>query len=189
MNKIFYFIAATIRVVRSYLSRFLNFIKKLMYYMTARTECGIRVRLCMAVVMSTAALLFDIFYIQEEFDRLPDTVPLFFDIDGNIAEWGHKSMLYGYTEVRVMFFAIMALVGWLVYVIKGRTLKARRVGLLIVDIANLVVTTGVAMGAVYIEIAKGDINLKLPEELEYAVMFLWILILVIEYIADKKHLK
>lgn len=91
--------------------------------------------------------------------------------------------------MRVTFFLSMMLIGWLVYVAKGRTLKAGRAGVLIVDTANLVITTGVAMAAVYIEIAKGNSNEKLAEEWEYAVMLFWLLILVIEYITDRKHIK
>ena len=189
MNKIYYFIVATIRVFGSYLSSFSSILKKLVYYMTARTHAGIRVRLWMAVVMSVAALLFDFLYLQAEFDRLPDYVPLLFDLNGEIAEWGNKAMLNGLNETRLAFFLIMALIGWLIYVVKGRTLQAERVGLLFVDIANLVITTGVAMAAVYIEIAKGDINQKLAEEWEYAVMCFWLLTLIIEYIADKKYIK
>lgn len=162
--------------------------KKLLYYLTARSHAGIRVRLWMAVAMSVIALLFDFIYLQEEFDRLPEYVPLLFDLNGEIAEWGHKAMLDDLNETRLAFFLIMALIGWLVYVAKGRTLKAERLGLLIVDIANLVITTGVAMAAVYIEIAKGDISQKLAEEWEYAVMCFWLLTLVIEYITDRKHL-
>lgn len=163
--------------------------KKLLYYLTARSHAGIKVRLCMAMAMSVVALLFDFFYLQEEFDRLPAYVPLLFDVEGEIAEWGDKSMLDHFNELRLAFFLIMVLIGWLVYVLKGRTLMAERIGLLIVDIANLVVTTGVAMAAVYMEIAKGDISQKLAEEWEYAVMCFWLLTLVIEYITDRKHLK
>lgn len=189
MNKLYYFFVATIRVFGSYLSSFSGILKKLVYYMTARTHAGIRVRLWMAVVMSVAALLFDFFYLQDEFDRLPEYVPLLFDLNGEIAEWGHKAMLDDLNETRLAFFLIMALIGWLVYVVKGRTLQAERIGLLIVDIANLVVTTGVAMAAVYIEIAKGDINQKLAEEWEYAVMIFWLLTLVFEFIVDRKHIQ
>lgn len=188
MNKLYYFIVVTIRIFGRYLSRISGILKKLVYYMTARTHAGIMARLWMAAGMSVAALLFDVFYLQDEFQRLPAYVPLLFDLNGNIAEWGHKSMLDGFTELRAAFFVIMALIGWLVYVVKGRTLKAERIGLLIVDIANLVVTTGVAMAAVYIEIAKGNHNEKLAEEWEYAVMCFWLLTLVIEFIADRKYL-
>ena len=119
--------------------------KKLFYYLTARSHAGIKVRLWMAMLMSVVALLFDFLYLQEEFDRLPAYVPLIFDIEGEIATWGDKSVLDCYNEIRLAFFLIMVLIGWLVYVRKGRTLMAERIGLLIVDIANLVVTTGVAM--------------------------------------------
>lgn len=163
--------------------------KKLFYYLTARSHAGIKVRLWMAMLMSVVALLFDFLYLQEEFDRLPAYVPLIFDIEGEIATWGDKSVLDCYNEIRLAFFLIMVLIGWLVYVRKGRTLMAERIGLLIVDIANLVVTTGVAMAAVYMEIAKGDISQKLSEEWEYAVMCFWLLTLVIEYITDRKYLK
>ena len=163
--------------------------KKLLYYLTARSHAGIKARLWMAVGMSVVALLFDFCFLQEEFDRLPAYVPLLFSVDGEIAEWGDKSMLDHFNEIRLAFFLIMVLIGWLVYLIKGRTLMAERIGLLIVDIANLVVTTGVAMAAVYMEIAKGDISQKLAEEWEYAVMCFWLLTLVMEYITDRKHLK
>lgn len=188
MNKLYYFIVVTVRLFGSYLSSISGMFKKLVYYMTARTHAGIMVRLCMAIVMSVAALLFEILYLQEEFQSLPDYVPLLFNLEGEIAEWGHKSMLEGFTEMRISFFLGMMVIAWLVYVLKRRTLKAERLGLLVVDIANLVITTAVAMAAVYVEIAKGDISQKLAEEWEYGVMCFWLLTLVIEYIADRKHL-
>lgn len=188
MNKLYYFIVVTVRVFGSYLSNISAIFKKLVFYLTARTHAGIMARLYMAVAMSVAALLFEVFSLQDEFQRLPAYVPLLFNLEGEIAEWGHKSQLEGYTELRITFFLGMVLIGWLVYILKRRTLKAERLGLLIVDIANLVITTGVAMAAVYIEIAKGDISQKLAEEWEYGVMSFWMLTLVIEYIADRKHL-
>lgn len=163
--------------------------KKILTYLTARSREGINCRLWSAVAMSVVALLYEVFFLQEEFDHLPDYVPLLFNLNGEIAEWGHKSMLDGFTEMRVSFFLVMVIIGCLVYVVKGRTLKAERVRLLIIDMANLVITTGVAMAAVYIEIAKGNSNEKLAEEWEYTVMLFWLLILVIEYITDRKHLK
>ena len=163
--------------------------KKILTYLTARSREGINCRLWLAVAMSVAALSYEVFFLQEEFDHLPAYVPLLFNLNGEIAEWGHKSMLNGFTEMRVSFFLVMVLIGCLVYVVKGRTLKAERVRLLIIDMANLVITTGVAMAAVYIEIAKGNHNEKLAEEWEYTIMLFWLLVLVIEYITDKKHLK
>lgn len=163
--------------------------KKIIRYLTARSREGINCRLWLAVVMPVVALSYEIFYLQDEFEQLPAYVPLLFNLNGEIAEWGHKSMLSGFTEMRVGFFLVMVLLGWLVYVAKGRTLMAERVRLLIVDIANLVITTGVAMAAVYIEIAKGNYNERLAEEWEYTIMCFWLLILVIEYITDRKHLR
>lgn len=188
MNKLYYFIVVTVRVFGSYLRNISAIFKKLVFYLTARTHAGIMARLYMAVAMSVAALLFEVFSLQDEFQRLPAYVPLLFNLEGEIAEWGHKSMLEGFTEMRISFFLGMMVIAWLVYVLKRRTLKAERLGLLIVDIANLVVTTGVAMAAVYIEIAKGNHNEKLAEEWEYSVMCFWLLTLVIEFIADRKHL-
>lgn len=189
MNKIFYFIAATIRIIGPYLSRFSNVIKTLVYYMTARTQGGITARFWIAVVMSVCALLIDVFYLHVELELLPSQVPLTFDIYGDIAEWGDKSVLRGYTEARVSFFMILAFTGWVICKVKGGTLMAQRIRLFVVDVANLVITTGVAMAAVYIEIAKGNSNQKLAEEWEYAVMCFWLLTLVLEFILDKKHVK
>ena len=188
MSKLYYFIVVTVRVFGSYLSNISDIFQKIVFYLTARTHAGIMVRLWMAVAMSVVALLFDVFYLQGEFQHLPAYVPMLFNLEGEIAQWGHRSQLEGFTEIRIVFFLGMVLIGWIVYVIKHRTLKAERLGLLIVDIANLVISTGVAMAAVYIEIAKGDISQKLAEEWEYGVMCFWILTLIIEYIADKKHL-
>lgn len=189
MNKLYYFVVLTVRFFGSYLSCFSDVLKKLVHYMTARTHAGIMVRLCMAVGMSVVALLFDFFYLQDEFDRLPAYVPMLFNVDGDIAEWGDKAALDCFNEIRLAFFIVMLIIGWLVYVLKHRTLTAERIGLLIVDMANLVVTTGVAMAAVYMEIAKGNTNEKLAEEWEYSVMCFWLLTLVIEYIADRKYIK
>lgn len=186
MSKLIYFVAAIIRIVGHYLSRFSTRIKKLMEYMTARSQKGITVRLWMAVAMTVCALLFEAFYLRDEFDRLPAFVPLIFDIDGNVAEWGHKSVLSGYTDLRLGVFVVMALIGWVICWVKGGTLMAQRIRLLFVDIANLFVTTGVSMAYVYIQIAQGSLDEKLAEEVEYAVMGFWLLTLVIEYITDRK---
>lgn len=187
MNKIFYYIVAAIRIIGEFFSNS-PIIKKIAYYVTARTQGGITARLWMAVVMSVGALLVDVFYLQAELQKLPTQVPLLFDIYGDIAEWGDKSALEGYTELRIAVFVIFSLIGCAICKMKGFTLMAQRIRLLWVDIANMIVTTGVAMAAVYIEIAKGDFNQKLAEEWEYAVMIFWILTLVIEYIYDKKHI-
>lgn len=187
MNKIFYIVVATIRVIGEFFSNS-PIIKKIAYYMTARTQGGINSRLWIAVVTSVLALLYNVFYLQSEFDHLPTHVPLLFDLNGEIAEWGDKSALSGFTEARIGFFVIMVIIGWVICKVKGGTLKAQRIRLLVVDIANLVITTGVAMAAVYIEIAKGNLSEKLAEEWEYAVMCFWLLTLVIEYISDKKHI-
>lgn len=187
MNKYFYMAVSAIRIIGGFFTNS-PIIKKIVYYMTARTRGGIAARFWMAVVMSVVALLFDVFFLQSEFDHLPAYVPVLFNIYGDVTGWGHKSMLEGFTEARVAFFMIMVVIGWVLYVIKGRTLMGKRIRLLVVDIANLVITTGVAMSVVYVEIAKGNNSEKLSEEWEYAVMCFWLLILVIEYIADKKHL-
>lgn len=187
MNKIFYMTAATVRIIGPYISRFSAVVRKLMVYMTARTQTGITARLWMAVVMSVCALLFNIFYLEEEFDRLPAFIPLLFDIEGNIAGWGHKSMLNGYTELRIAFFLVMALIGWGICKAKGGTLLSQRIRLLVIDIANLVITTGVSMAYICLRIAQGSHNEKLAEEWEYAVMCFWLLTLVIEYFSDKKY--
>lgn len=187
MNKFFYYIVAAIRIIGEFFANS-PIIKKIAYYVTAQTPGGITARLWMAVVMSVGALLVDVFYLQSELQKLPTQVPLIFDIYGEIAEWGDKSALEGYTELRVAVFVILSLIGCAICKMKGCTLMAQRIRLIWVDIANMIVTTGVAMAAVYIEIAKGDFNQKLAEEWEYAVMFFWILTLVIEYIYDKKHI-
>lgn len=186
MSKLIYFIAAIIRIVGHYLSRFSTKIKGLLEYMTARSQKGITVRLWMAVAMTVCALLFEAFYLKDEFDRLPAYVPLIFDIDGNVVEWGHKSMLSGYVGLRGGIFIVMALIGWVICRVMGGTLMAQRIRLLFVDVANLLVTTGVSMAYVYIQIAQGSLDEKLEEEVEYAVMGFWLLTLVIEYITDRK---
>lgn len=187
MDKIYYLFIAIIRLIGRFFTS--PIVKKLVYYMTARTQTGIAVRLWMAIVMAVCALLFDFLYLQEEFDRLPSYVPVLFDLNGETAEWGDKDMLDWFNEIRLAFFLIMGFIGWVICWVKGGTLMAKRIRLLMVDIANLVVSTGVAMAAIYIEIAKGNGDEKLAEEWEYAVMFFWLVTLIIEYIADKKHIK
>lgn len=187
MNKIFYFIVATIRVVGQFLTNS-PLVKKLVRYFTANTQTGITFRMWMAVLAPVCALLFEVFYLQEEFQRLPTQVPLLFDVYGNVAEMGDKSSLEGFTEARVAFFVIMMIIGWTICKLKGGTLMAQRIRLLVFDIANLVITTCVAMAAVYIEIAKGNLDEKLAEEWEYAVMIFWLLTLIYEFIVDKRSL-
>lgn len=187
MSKIFYFIVATIRVIGEFFTNS-PFIKKMVYYFTANTQTGITVRLWMAVLVPVCALLYDVFYLQAEFESLPAQVPLLFDVYGEVAEMGDKSALEGFTETRVAFFLIMVVIGFVICKVKGGTLMAQRIRLLVIDVANLVITTGVAMAAVYIEIAKGNVEEKLAEEWEYAVMIFWLLILVYEFIIDRKHI-
>lgn len=62
--------------------------KKILTYLTARSREGINCRLWLAVSVSVIALLYEVFYLQEEFEHLPAYVPLLFDINGEIAEWG-----------------------------------------------------------------------------------------------------
>lgn len=76
--------------------------KKFLEYITARTLAGIKVRLWMAVGMSAVALLINFLYVSQEFDRLPQEVPVLFDTDGNISLWGHKSMINDFAEVRTI---------------------------------------------------------------------------------------
>lgn len=187
MNKIFYFIVAVIRVIGQFFTSPL--MKKIVYYFTANTPTGINFRLWMAMLAPVCALLFEVFYLQEEFQKLPTQVPLLFDVYGNVAEMGDKSSLEGYTEARVAFFVIMVVIGWAICKLKGGTLMAQRIRLLVVDIANLVITTGVGMAAVYIEIAKGNLTEKLAEEWEYAVMTFWLLTLIYEFIYDRRHIQ
>lgn len=163
--------------------------RKILEYLTARTQTGITARLGMAVLMSVAALLVNVFYIRDEFDRLPQVVPFLFDADGEIIGWAKRSHISDFAELRIAFFVIMLIIAWVIYRAKGRTLMGQRIGLLVVDIANLVITTVVGMSLVYIEIANGDTTKKLSEHWEYAVMSFWILTLVIEYITDKKHIQ
>lgn len=163
--------------------------KKIIEYLTARNEIGIKLRLWMAMIMSVAALLVNVFYIAPEYDRLPQVVPLFFDMFGEIAEWGHKSMLNDYAEIRIVFFIIMVIIAWALCRKKGNNLLGKRIRLLVVDIANLVITTGISMTLVYIEIAHGTSTEKLSEHWEYTVMFIGLLFIIIEYVTDKKHLK
>lgn len=188
MNKIFYFVIATIRIIGEFFATS-PLVKKIVYYFTADTQTGIAARLWMAVLTSVAALLFNVFYLQVEFEQLPENVPLLFDINGKIAETGHKSMLNGYTEVRLAFFLIMVFIGWVTCKVKGGTLMAKRIRLLVIDIANLVITTCITMAAVYIEIAKGNGDEKLSEEWEYAVMGFWLLTLIYEFIIDKHRIQ
>lgn len=163
--------------------------KKILEYLTARTRAGINARLWMAVLMSVAALLVNVFYIAPQYDILPYTVPLFFDMYGNVAEWGNRSEINHFAEIRIGFFVVMLIVGWVIYKAKGCTLLARRAGLLAVDIANLIITTGISVTLVYIEIANGDNAQQLSEHWEYLVMSFWLLCLVVEYITDKRHIQ
>ena len=187
MNKIFYFIVATIRVIGEFFTKS-PIVKKIVYYFTANTQAGITFRLWMAVLVPVCALLFDVFYLQSQFDSLPAQVPLLFDVYGEVAQMGYKSALEGYTEARVAFFVIMVVIGVVICKVKGGTLMAQRIRLLVIDIANLVITTGVGMAAVYVEIAKGNVEEKLAEEWEYSVMIFWLLVLIYEYIIDRKHI-
>lgn len=164
-------------------------ISHILTYMMARNEKGITARLWMAVLMSVAALLVNIFYIDPAFDHLPSIVPLYFTADGEIAEWGHRSLIDDYDDIRVAFFIIMSLIGCGICRAMGNTLLGKRVRLLVIDIANLIITTGISMTLVYIEIAHGDTTQKLSEHWEYAVMLFWLAILIYEYYTDKKHLK
>lgn len=189
MSKLFYLIAASVRVIGQYVSRFSAVVRRLMEYLTGRSQAGITVRLAMAMGMSVCALLFNVLYLQQEFDRLPAYVPLLFDIEGNVAEWGRKSQLNDFTAMRITFFLVMVLVGWTVCRVKGGTLMAQRIRLLIIDIANLVITTGISMAYIYVKIAQGALDEKLAEEWEYAIMGFWLLTLVVEYITDRKYLR
>lgn len=163
--------------------------KKILEYLTARTQAGINARLWMAIGMSAVALLVNFFYITPEFDRLPQEVPVLFDAEGNITLWGHKSLIDDFAEIRTICFLIMAFIGWAICRYMGNTLMGKRIRLLVIDIANLAVTTCVGMSLVYIEIAQGDHSQKLSEHWEYTVMLFWIVILIIEYITDRKHLR
>lgn len=183
-----FLIVAIVRIVGPYLSRISSTVGKLMAYMIARTQAGINARLWMAVVMSVCALLFNVFFLQEEFDSLPDFVPIEFDAEGNISVWGSKTMLNGFSELRIAFFFLMILIAWVVCRLQGGTLMAQRLRLFIADIANLVITTGVSMAYVYILIAQGSHDEKLAEEWEYAIMGFWLLILLIEYVTDRPHI-
>ncbi len=167
----------------------IRIMRKIYYFIVANTQTGITFRLWMAMLMPIAALLFDVFYLQEEFKSLPAQVPLLFDVYGNVIETGDKSAFEGFTEARVAFFLIMVVIGFVICKVKGGTLMAQRIRLLVVDIANLAITTGVGMAAVYMEIAKGNTEEKLAEEWEYAVMIFWLLTLVFEFIVDRKHIQ
>ena len=187
MNKILYSIVATIRVLGEFFTKS-PIIKKIAQYLTANTQTGIIFRLWLAVLIPVLALLFDVFYLQEEFKRLPAQVPLLFDVYGNVIKTGDKSAFEGFTEARVAFFLIMVVIGWVICKVKGGTLMAQRIRLLVVDIANLAITTGVGMATVYMEIAKGNTEEKLAEEWEYSVMIFWLLTLIFEFIVDRKHI-
>ncbi|MBQ0020612.1 MAG: hypothetical protein KBT39_08850 [Bacteroidales bacterium] len=163
--------------------------KKILEYLTARSEKGIKIRLWFAILMSVAALLFNVLCISPEFDRLPQEVPLLFDVEGNVSVWGHKSMITDFAGLRALFFVVMSFIGWAICRGMGNSLLGKRIRLLVIDIANLVVTTCVAMTLVYMEIAKGDLTQKLSEHWEYAIMLFWIVVFIIEFITDKKHLK
>ena len=187
MNKILYSIVASIRVLGEFFTKS-PIIKKIAQYLTANTQTGITFRLWLAVLIPVSALLFDVFYLQEEFKSLPAQVPLLFDVYGNVIKTGDKSAFEGFTEARVAFFLIMVVIGWVICKVKGGTLMAQRIRLLVVDIANLAITTGVGMATVYMEIAKGNTEEKLAEEWEYSVMIFWLLTLIFEFIVDRKHI-
>ena len=163
-------------------------IKKFFNYFTARSMKGIKTRLWIAILTSVCALLINFFYIKPEYDILPPIVPLSFTMDGEITEWGHRSIISDYAEIRTIFFVIMLLIAWCIAKTKGGTLLRKRLGLLIVDTANLVITTGVNMTLVYIQIANGDGSEKLSEHIEHAVMLIWIAILIVEYWDDRKRI-
>lgn len=188
MSKIYYFIVASIRVLGDFFTKS-PIIKKIAQYLTANTQTGITFRLWLAVLIPVSALLFDVFYLQEEFKSLPAQVPLLFDVFGNVIKTGDKSAFEGFTEARVAFFLIMVVIGWVICKVKGGTLMAQRIRLLVVDIANLAITTGVGMATVYMEIAKGNTEEKLAEEWEYSVMIFWLLTLIFEFIVDRKHIQ
>ena len=163
--------------------------KKILSYLTARSEKGIKTRLWFAVLMSVAALLFNVLYISPQFEQLPQEVPLLFEVNGDVAEWGHQSMITDFAVHRAIFFIIMVFIGWAICRAMGNSLLGKRIRLLVIDIANMVVTTVVGITLVYMEIAKGDLTQKLSEHWEYAVMLFWIVIIIIEFVTDKKHLK
>lgn len=166
----------------------ISLVETFLQCLTARTPKGINIRLWMAATMAVAALLYNIFVISPQLANLPVKIPVLFDIQGEVAQWGHRSQVYDYAMLRTVFFAVMCLAGWGLCRAMGRTLHAKRLRLLIIDIANLVVTTVVAMTQVYIEIAQGDLSQKLSEHWEYAVMSFWLLVLVIEYVTDRRKL-
>lgn len=163
--------------------------RKIFELLTARTQAGITARLWMAVLMSVAALLVNFFYIRPEYDVLPPIVPISFDMFGEIEEWGAKHIVYDYAEIRAVFFVIMLVIGYVIGRTGDGSLLRKRMRLLVVDIANLIITTVVNMTLVYIQIANGDNSEKLSEHLEFAVMLFWLLILVVEYKKDIPYLK
>ena len=163
-------------------------IRKFFDYFDARSQKGIKMRLWIAVSTTVCALLINYFYIKPEYDVLPPVVPISFTLEGEIADWGLRSLISDYAESRTLFFVVMFLAAWGIARTKGGCLPRKRLGLLIVDIANLVITTGVNMTLVYIKIANGDNSEKLYEHLEYIVMLIWISILLAEYWDDRKRI-
>ena len=157
--------------------------------MSGRNAKGIRNRLVLAIVMSVIAILVDSYLVYTNYDYLPSNIGTWYDWDSIATVTEHKSVFWKYELQRIVGLLVFIVAGWMVYARNKKSLIRFRTFTAIVETANLVILTCVGISIIMLTISIGDQTRTVSDYWEAVVMYIWFIILLIEYISDIRFLK
>ena len=152
-------------------------------------EKGIRCRFWFAVLLSVIAIAVDTALVYSNYDYLPRTVPVLSDWDGVVQEWGPKTEFWQYEIQRIILLILCLIVGFLIVLLNPQSIIAKRTKCLLAETAMLIITTGVGISTVQLQLALGDYTQEISDYWEVTIMLGWFALSLVEYGFDVRKLR
>lgn len=163
--------------------------KALCAALSGRKLKGMKTRYVLAIVLAILSILVDAYFLYTNYNYLPSQIGTIYDGTDIALVKEDKAVLWDYELQRIVILIVSVVVGLLVRAVNRASIVRRRISLLLVETASLIIMTGVGISMVLLALSLGDNSQKLSNFFEVAVGLLWLAILLVEFRSDLKFLK
>ena len=164
-------------------------LSKIGNHLSGRKREGMWTRLILAIALALIAMLVDAYMIYTNYDYLPTQIGTTYDWDSVATLSEHKSVFWHYELYRFIGLVAFVAVGWIIYAINKSSLIRLRIFTFLTETVNLIILTCVGVSLIMLAISMGDDTQKVSDYWETVVLYIWFIILLVEFIFDIRFLK
>lgn len=157
--------------------------------LSGRVRKGMKTRLVLAISLAVIAILVDSYMVYTNYDYLPSYVGTYYNWDYVATVTKPKSVFWNYELERIAILLICVCAGMIVHSRNKASLVRYRIFTLLAETANLFILTGVGISLIMLAVSTGDNTQKVSDNVELTVMYVWLLILIVEFIFDIRFIK